>query len=69
MFSVEYVYVPIFGRAYVTMDYCSALDVCENENEMTLVLTHKAKNDEGKLVSFKSNIVIPRQKVSVARVE
>lgn len=30
MFSVEYVYVPLMGKAYVSMDYCHALDVCEN---------------------------------------
>ncbi len=65
MFSVEYVYVPLMGKAYVSMDYCHALDVCENGSEMTLVLTHKAKNREGEEVTFKSNIVIPRQKISV----
>lgn len=65
MFSVEYLYIPLVGKAYISMDYCVALDVCENGSQMTLVLTHKAKDLNGKEVSFKSNIVIPRQKISV----
>lgn len=67
MFSVEYVYVPLMGRAYCTMDYCSSLEIREVEstNEMEMHLLHKAKDLQGKEVSVVSIITIPRQKVSV----
>jgi hypothetical protein len=69
MFKVEYVYAPLFGNSYVAMDYCVALDVCENDSNMTLVLTHGAKDLNGKEVLFKSNIIVPRQRISVSMLE
>jgi len=70
MFKVEYVYVPLTGRAYVAMDYCSALEVMPEDNsQMTLIFTHHAKNMEGERVSFKSNVIVPNQKISVSMLE
>lgn len=70
MFKVEYVYVPLTGKAYVAMDYCSALEVVpEDDSNVALIFTHYAKNREGERVSFKSNVIIPNQKISVSMLE
>lgn len=66
MFIVEYVYVPLWGNAYVTSDVCGELEVTEyGEREMQLELSHLAFDLNGKTVKFKSLIVIPKQRITI----
>lgn len=70
MFKVEYVYVPLFGNAYVAADICDSLIVEEfGENQMRLELTHSAKNLERETVKFNSFVIIPKQRIGVSKYE
>ena len=66
MFLIEYVYVPLWGNAYVTTDICDSFVAVEyNDKEMRLELTHSAFDLNKQRVNFNSFIVIPKQRVTV----
>lgn len=70
MWMIDYVYVPLSGNAYITSDICDSFQVVEvNDREMRLELTHTAKNMQGNNVKFHSSIIIPKQKLTPAKVD
>ena len=66
MFIIEYVYIPLSGKAYCTSDVCDSFDVNEiSDREMILELNHSAWDNNRKRVRFPSSVTIPKQKISV----
>jgi hypothetical protein len=68
MFIVDYVYVPLSGKAYVASDICDSLEVEENGDHMKLEFVHSAKNIDREIVKFTSFVIIPRQRIRVDKV-
>jgi len=70
MFIIDYVYVPLWGKAYVASDVCDSLVIVEySSTEMRLELTHSAYNLSREKTKFQSFVIIPKQKVSVRKMK
>lgn len=66
MFILDYVYVPLWGKAYVASDVCESFIAVEySDKEMRLELTHSAYDMNRQEVKFQSFVVIPKQRVTV----
>jgi hypothetical protein len=63
MLQVEYLYIPLSGKAYISLDICNSLEVEMLENNMKLIFMHKIENKEN--LQFTSSVIIPHQKISV----
>ena len=65
MFKIEYVYVPLSGNAYVTMDICDSFDVVQlNDREMRVDFHSSAYNLRNERIHITSYVIIPLQKLT-----
>jgi hypothetical protein len=69
MFTIDYVYVPLTGKAYVATDVCYSFEVIEFSSDMMqLKFTHRAFDMNRQVVTFSSDVIIPKQKITVATI-
>ena len=65
MFKIEYVYVPLSGNAYVTMDICDSFDITKlNDREMRIDFHSSAYNLQNERIRITSYVIIPIQKLT-----
>ena len=70
MFMVEYVYIPLTGKSYVTADICDSFEVVElNDREMRLEFSNSAFDMNRNRIKFKSTVIIPKQRIGVTKYE
>lgn len=68
MFYVNYVYMPMSGKPYISSDMGVAVDIETVDDEVSIVFHHRAKDMNEEVVNFTSRVIVPPQKILVETV-